>query len=277
MTKELKKIMLPQNRKALCNQVRRIVVDAGNLTLNYFDESGYEGAEYKADDSPLTLADTKAQEFIDAGLRAIDPNILIVGEENAKPDVKNENLFWLVDPVDGTKEFVEGSGQYTVNVALIENNQPVLGIVYAPVSGMLYASHGAGTAIKWSEDTDKERAIRVREPSGKGLIIVSSKSHGKGDKLETFLENYKVQKREQRGSSLKMCLIAEGKADMYPRFGPTCEWDTAAAHAVLNDAGGCITNFKGHNLEYGLGLNEKFLNPEFCARSLHVPLPEMEK
>ena len=275
MTDTYSKIMLPPNRKALCNQVRRIVVDAGNLTLDYFDESGYQGTEYKADDSPLTLADTKAQEFIDAALRAIDPNILIVGEENSKPDVKNKNIFWLVDPVDGTKEFVEGSGQYTVNVALIENNKPVLGIVYAPVTGMLYASHGEGTAIKWSEDSDKERNIRVREPSGKGLIIVSSKSHGKGDKLEAFLENYKIQKREQRGSSLKMCLIAEGKADMYPRFGPTCEWDTAAAHAILNDAGGCITDFNGNALPYGTGENEKFLNPEFCARSNHIPLPEI--
>jgi len=138
---------------------------------------------------------------------------------------------------------------------------------------MLYASHGAGTAIKWSEDTGNERAIRVREPSAKGLIIVSSKSHGKGDKLENFLENYKVQKREQRGSSLKMCLIAEGKADLYPRFGLTCEWDTAAAHAVLNDAGGCITTFDGKDIIYGTGQNEKFLNPEFCARSTHVMLP----
>ncbi len=266
--------MLPANRQALCNQVRRIAVDAGNLTLNYFDESGYEGAEIKADNSPLTLADTKAQEFIDKALRAIDENVLIVGEENAKPDVHNEDIFWLVDPVDGTKEFISGSGQYTVNIALIENNKPVLGVVYAPVSGMLYASCGEGTAIKWSEDTDKEKPIRVREPSNKGLIIVSSKSHGKGDTLEQFLENYKIQKREQRGSSLKMCLIAEGKADMYPRFGRTCEWDTAAAHAVLNDAGGCITDFDGNNLTYGTGKCKDFLNPEFCARSNDVPLPE---
>ena len=148
--------------------------------------------------------------------------------------------------------------------------------MYAPVSGMLYASHGEGTAIKWSEDTDKERPIRVREPSNKGLIIVSSKSHGKGDRLENFLDNYKVQKREQRGSSLKMCLIAEGKADMYPRFGPTCEWDTAAAHAILNHAGGCITDFQDNALIYGTGKNEQFLNPEFCARSLNVILPEEE-
>ena len=273
MTQQLSKIMLPANRQALCNQIRRIAIEAGDLTLDYFDESGYENVTYKDDNSPLTQADIKAQKLIDIALHNIDPNVPIVGEENAQPDVQNEPVFWLVDPVDGTKEFVSGSGQYTVNIALIENNQPVLGVVYAPVIGMLYASYGQDTAIKWSEDSQKEKPIRVREPSHKGLIIVSSKSHGKGDDLEEFLSHYKIQKREQRGSSLKMCLIAEGKADLYPRFGKTCEWDTAAAHAILNDAGGTITTVDGAPLLYGTGKREDFLNPEFIARSAHVMLP----
>ncbi len=272
----MSKILLPANRKALCNQVRRIAIEAGNLTLEYFDDAGYEGAEIKGDGSPLTEADKKAQELIDKALKAIDPTVLIVGEENAQPDVKNEERFWLVDPVDGTKEFISGSGDYTINIALIENNKPVLGVVYAPVHGELYASHGEGTAIRWMEDTDTEKEISVRPMPYKGLTVVSSKSHGRGEKLDRFLENYKIRKQVQRGSSLKMCVIAAGKADMYPRFGLTCEWDTAAAHAILNDAGGIITDLDGNELQYGLGLNEKFLNPEFIARSREILLPEEE-
>ena len=269
----MKKILQPENRKALCNQVRRIAIEAGEITLTHFDDAGYQGADAKADGSPLTVADQEAQDYINGQLRAIDDSILIVGEENKNPDVSNAEYFWLVDPLDGTKEFVSGSGDYTVNIALIYKNQPVLGVVYAPVHGELYAACGEGTAVKWSEDSDVEKEISVRRPMNKGLVIVSSKSHGKGDKLDSFLENYKIQKQVQRGSSLKMCVIAAGKADMYPRFGLTCEWDTAAAHAVLLSAGGSITDLEGNELQYGLGHDEKFLNPEFIARSHYVDLP----
>ncbi len=270
----MQKILLPENRKALCNQVRRIAIEAGDVTLNHFDDAGYQGADAKADGSPLTVADQEAQDYINQKLRAIDDSVLIVGEENKNPDVTNAEYFWLVDPVDGTKEFISGSGDYTVNIALIHNHVPVLGVVYGPVHGVLYAAHGEGTAIKWNDDNDSEKEISVREPSHKGLVIVSSKSHGKGDKLDNFLAHYKVAKQVQRGSSLKMCTIAEGKADMYPRFGLTCEWDTAAAHAILNAAGGTITDLEGHELQYGRGSCEKFLNPEFIARSQYIPLPD---
>ncbi len=272
----MKKILLPENRKALCHQVRRIAIAAGDITLNHFDEGGYQGADAKADGSPLTVADQDAQDYINQQLRNIDDSILIVGEENKNPDVSAAEYFWLVDPLDGTKEFISGSGDYTVNIALIHKNVPVLGVVYAPVHGELYAAHGDGTAIKWSEDSDVEKEISVRPPADKGFVIVSSKSHGKGEKLEQFLSHYKVAKQVQRGSSLKMCVIAAGKADMYPRFGLTCEWDTAAAHAVLNAAGGVITDLQGHELRYGLGKSDKFLNPEFIARSAHIDLPEEE-
>ncbi|CAG0905275.1 unnamed protein product [Cyprideis torosa] len=265
------------------NCVRRIAVEAGNLTLDYFDESGYQGADAKADGSPVTVADQKAEDLITEALKKITHDVLIIGEEaaaadvednKARPDLREVEYFWLVDPLDGTKEFISGSGDYTVNIALIKNHVPVLGVVYAPVHGELYAAHGEGTAIRWMEETDKERPIAVREVPDKGLTIVSSKSHGKGERLDKFLENYKIQKQIQRGSSLKICVIAAGKADMYPRFGMTCEWDTAAAHAVLNAAGGTITDIDGNELKYGLGTNEKFLNPEFIARSASVILPE---
>jgi 3'(2'), 5'-bisphosphate nucleotidase len=268
-----------QHLPALCNQIRRVAVEAGNLTLDYFDESGFDDAEKKDDGSPVTIADQKAEDLIEAALRDITPDVLIVGEEAAsdgyRPDLSKHEYFWLVDPLDGTKEFISGSGDYTVNIALIQNNKPVLGVVYAPVHGELYAACGQGTAIRWMEDSDKERHISVRPVPNEGLTIVSSKSHGKGEKLDSFLAHYKIKKQIQRGSSLKMCSIAAGRADMYPRFGLTCEWDTAAAHAILNAAGGIITDIQGRELTYG-GADPKFLNPEFIARSAEIDLPSSE-
>lgn len=265
-----------QHLPALCNQVRRIAIEAGDLTLTYFDDGGYQGADAKADGSPVTLADQKAEELITKALKEITPEVLIVGEEAAsegyRPDLTNEEYFWLVDPLDGTKEFISGSGDYTVNIALIHNKQPVMGVVYAPVHGELYAASGEGTAVRWMEDSDKERPIHTREAPNEGLTIVSSKSHGKGERLDNFLSNYKVKKQIQRGSSLKICSIAAGKADMYPRFGLTCEWDTAAAHAVLRAAGGFLSDMQGNELTYG-GTDPKFLNPEFVARGPSIDLP----
>lgn len=266
-----------QHLPALCNQIRRIAIEAGDLTLDYFDESGYQGADIKADGSPLTLADQKAEDLITAALKDITPDVLIVGEEAAadgyRPDLSAQEYFWLVDPLDGTKEFVSGSGDYTVNIGLIHHNKPVLGVVYVPVTGEIFAASGAGTAIRWTEESDKDKPIHVRPAPTDGLIIVSSKSHGKGNRLDEFLAHYKIKKQIQRGSSLKICSVASGKADMYPRFGLTCEWDTAAAHAVLNAAGGFLTDMNGQELSYG-GADPKFLNPEFVARSADIELPE---
>ncbi len=262
---------------ALCAQVRRIAIEAGDLTLDYFDESGYQGADIKADGSPLTQADTVAEELITKALKKIAPDIIVVGEEavagGSRPDLSNEEYFWLVDPVDGTKEFVSGSGDYTVNIALIHNGRPTLGVVYAPVHGELYAAHGEGTAIRWSVERESDKKITVRKPPNNGLTIVSSKSHGKGDKLDQFLSNYMIKKQITRGSSLKICAVAAGKADMYPRFGLTCEWDTAAGHAVIIGAGGLLTDIHGQELTYG-GADPKFLNPEFIVRSAGIDLPE---
>ena len=268
-----------QHLPALCNQIRRVAIEAGELTLDYFDESGYQGVDAKDDGSPVTLADQKAEELIEKALKEITPDLEIVGEEAAeaghRPVTENLEYFWLVDPLDGTKEFISGSGDYTVNIGLIHNGKPVLGVVYAPYHGELYAAHGEGTAIRWTEESNKDKLIRVRKVPSEGLTIVSSKSFGSGDKLESFLANYKVRKSIKRGSSLKICSIASGKADMYPRFGPTCEWDTAAAHAILTSAGGLLTDINGVELTYG-GTDPKFLNPEFIARSSYLDLPSDE-
>lgn len=263
---------LLQNRKALCNIVRRIALEAGEATLEFFDESGYDRAVIKQDGSPVTEADQAAEDIITKGLLALLPDIPVIGEEAVAngitlPDPKTD-LFWLVDPVDGTKEFISGSGEYTVNIGLIEHGVPVLGVVYAPWTGELYAAHGPGTAIRWHEDSGKERMIQTRDMPREGLTVMTSRSHGSSEDQARFFEQFKVAKVIKRGSSLKMCAIAAGKADLYPRFGPTHEWDTAAAHAVLSAAGGQITDLNGAPLVYG---KPGVKNPDIVAWGFEPP------
>lgn len=248
--------------------VRRIAVEAGHATLAHFDESGYAGADIKGDGSPVTIADREAEEIIERKLKEILPAVPVIGEEAAEtgtlPDLSGAEHFWLVDPLDGTKEFISGSGDYTVNIALIHNGTPVLGVVYAPANGELYAGCEGGNAVRWLEDNNNEKEIRVRRAPKAGLTVVASRNHGDSGKLDKFLENYKVEKLVKRGSSLKICAIAAGKADLYPRFGPTCEWDTAAGDAVLRAAGGLLTTTDHQPFTYGHA-DRKFLNPEFIA------------
>lgn len=258
------------NLGALCNIVKRLAREAGDITLDYFEDSGYHGADIKADGSPLTLADQKAESLIRAKLEELTPELLFVGEEmvagGEHPDLSQTEYFWVVDPLDGTKEFISGSGDYTVNIALVRKNTPILGVIYAPVHGDLYAGYEGGPATRWLEDTDTEKEISVRPYPKKGLTVVASGRHGDPERMDEFLSDFKVNKTTKRGSSLKMCMIACGKADMYPRFGTTCEWDTAAADAILRAAGGQMVDLNGHPLRYG-GTNPKFRNPEFIASS----------
>jgi 3'(2'), 5'-bisphosphate nucleotidase len=261
--------------------VRRIAVDAGRITLDYFDDAGFACADAKDDGSPVTVADRKAEEFIIAGLRDIISGIPVVGEESVSaghiPDLAGAEYFWLVDPLDGTREFVSGSGEYTVNIALIRNGTPMIGVVYAPVPGELYAGCGPGTAVRWLEDNDSEKSIAVRKPPATGLFVVASRSHGCGTEMDHFLSHYKISKIVKRGSSLKLCAVASGKADLYPRFGPTCEWDIAAGDAVLRAAGGVVSAENGAPFSYG-NAGGKFLNPSFIARSAALLLPsEMDQ
>jgi len=255
---------------ALCNMIKRIARQAGDITLDYFEEIGPGDITRKDDNSPVTQADQETEDFIQKALADILPSVPFIGEEavsagNAPAITPDQEYFWLVDPLDGTKEFISGSGDYTVNIALIERGVPVLGVVYAPAKGELYAG-ADGTAVRWLEETGKDKDIRVRTPPKEGLTVVASASHGDAARLEAYLAGFKVRKLIKRGSSLKICAVAAGKADLYPRFGPTCEWDTAAGHAVLLAAGGTLTDTGGAPLTYG-GRDPTFLNPEFIAGS----------
>lgn len=263
---------------ALCNAVRRIALEAGEIVLRYFEPDNEQIAWEKEDGSPVTRADREAEEFIKKALEDITPGVPMVGEESSAqghiPDLTDAEYFWMVDPLDGTKEFIAGREDFTVNIALLRfegeggarNGVPALGVVYAPARGELYAGCGPGTAIRWIEETESEKSIRTRRAPAEGLTVAASRSHGNSARLEKFLSEYKVAKLLRSGSSLKICAVAAGKADLYPRLGPTSEWDTAAGDAVLRAAGGRITDLDGAPLSYGRA-ERKFLNPPFLARS----------
>lgn len=256
---------LLQHPAALCNIVRRIALNAGDITMNYFDEGGFADPDEKSDGSPVTIADREAEAYIIQALNEAVPGVPVIGEEAAArgecPACEGAEYFWLVDALDGTRQFVAGNEEFTVNIALIHNGAPILGVVYAPVLGEMYAAHGEDTAVRWLEETDKEKSIRVRAPLREGVTVMVSK-HGDLTAVEKYLEAFKVEKIVRRGSSLKMCTIAAGKADLYPRFGPTNQWDTAAAHAVLRGAGGNVTDMAGQELTYG---GAGYANPDFVA------------
>lgn len=254
---------------ALCNQITRLAIEAGEKTLDYFDESGFTDATRKEDGSPVTIADQAAEDIIEAGLRDITPDIPIVGEEatSAGGNLEHTNLetFWLVDPLDGTKEFVSGSGEYTVNIGLIHKGKPIMGVIVAPYTGEVFTADSERGARRINED-GVEKSIHVRTPPARGLIVIASRSHAKGSALNDYLAYHKVDKIVQKGSSLKLCHIAAGKADLYPRFGPTCEWDIAAGQAILEAAGGILRTEFGKAMIYGK-MSEKYLNPGFIAAS----------
>ena len=256
--------------------VCRVAQDAGALLYEYFEAHVPGMEDSKADGSPVTAADHAAEELIAAALAELVPGVPLVAEEAVAagrvPDLSGEEYFWLVDPLDGTKAFVKGEPDFTVNIALIRNGEPVIGVIYAPVKGELYSGHGPGTALRALDETGSEKEITIRPAPAAGLVVMASGSHGDKGKLDSFHEAYKVAKMVRISSSLKFCALACGKADMYPRFGPTCEWDTAAGDAILRAAGGGVYDLSGTPLRYGKAA-DKFINPEFvaCERSLLVP------
>ncbi len=219
----------------------------------------------KDDDSPVTEADGRAEKVLLDALASLTPDWPVVAEERvAAGEVPaiGAGPFWLVDALDGTKEFIRRNGEFTVNVGLIQEGRPILGLVLAPALDALYLGHGPGTARRVLAGADQP--IACRRPPADGLVVLASRSHGGGDEMETFLARYPVASRTNAGSSLKFCRLAEGAADLYPRLAPTCEWDTAAAHAVLLAAGGRVEARDGAPLAYGKGGD--FLNPHFIAR-----------
>ncbi len=216
----------------------------------------------KADGSPVTEADARAEAIILAGLHELDRQTPIVSEEAAAArDTPPAGSFWLVDPLDGTKEFIARNGEFTVNIALIHDHQPVLGIVLAPALGRLYA--GAAGAGAFVEDGGTRRPIACRRAPPRGLTVASSRSHGDPAALAAFLRGRAVARTLTAGSSLKFCLVAAGEADLYPRLGRTMEWDTAAGDAIVRAAGGSVVDLAGHVLTYG---KPGFENPHFVAR-----------
>lgn len=256
--------------KALVNQVKRIALTAGEITLEYFDECGFVDVETKEDGSPVTVADKEAEKLITAGLKEILPDVKVIGEESVSdgflPDVDGDDCFWMVDPIDGTHNFIQGSPEYSVNIALIKNKRPFLGVIYAPATGELYSACLGEPAMRLNVYTEKEKEIRVRKPVKRGLVVTVSHMRDDSGLLDNFLKDYKVAKTMNLGSSLKMCAVACGKADIYPRFGPTGEWDTAAGHAILQSAGGDIVGLSGEEFIYGKA-SSKFINSGFIAAS----------
>jgi 3'(2'), 5'-bisphosphate nucleotidase len=217
----------------------------------------------KDDRTPVTLADERAEAIILAMLRTEAPAIPVIAEEEtaAKGAGAAPPVFWLVDPLDGTREFIQRNGEFTVNVGLVENGRPVLGAVLLPVTGVLYAACGRGTATRQVGDAAPV-AIAARRAPAQGAVVAHSRSHADEDKIAAYVATLPGASRRVMGSSAKFCLLAAGEADFYPRFGTTMEWDTAAGHAVLEAAGGRVLTLEGAPLAYG---KPDFRNPHFVA------------
>ena len=238
---------------------------AGERILEIYDH-GFD-VDTKTDGSPVTTADHLSHSLIVEELGKLNPAIPILSEESSQDVMEQRRTwqhYWLIDPLDGTKEFIGRRGEFTVNIALIHEQQPVIGVVYTPVQKLAHWGFKGGTAHRQVGD-DPAEVIEVKEYRGGVPTIVASRSHGRGN-LDKFLEsvkrNYGSYELTSMGSALKICIVAEGRADVYPRLGPTSEWDTAAAHCVLLVAGGTLTDRDGHPLLYN---KKSLLNPWFIA------------
>tara|TARA_B100000315_G_scaffold247217_1_gene275644 strand:- start:330 stop:1079 length:750 start_codon:yes stop_codon:yes gene_type:complete len=214
----------------------------------------------KKDMSPVTLADLESEQVIVNGLKRIFKNPIIFSEETNNKNKKKINNFWLVDPLDGTKEFIKKNGEFTVNIAFIKNKKPILGIIYAPILKKTYV--GIKNNTYKIINKKKFKKIKSKKIIEKKMII--SRSHSTKSEINRLMQKFKIKKVLFLGSSLKFCYIAEGKAHFYPRSGTTYEWDTAAGHAIVNGIGGKIQTSKGKDLEYG---KKNFKNTNFIAKA----------
>lgn len=250
-----------------------IAKNAGKAIMNVYATDF--NVERKSDNSPLTQADLEAHNVIVSALKQLTPHIPILSEESEDidADVRNNwEQYWLIDPLDGTREFIKRNGEFTVNIALIDHHVPVMGVVYAPVPDLLYfAALGQGAYKQIKSETPFQ--IHTRPFDIERLIVAGSRSHSDHN-FQHFLHNIHVSTGAvpeliSMGSSLKICLVAEGLADVYPRLGPTFEWDTAAAHCILQQAGGDIIDETGHILRYNT--KQSLLNPRFFATVKNSP------
>lgn len=252
---------------------RELALEAGDKIMEIYGADDFD-VRSKSDDSPVTAADEAADAIISAGIRAAFPDVLLVTEEQAATHSESAANFIIVDPLDGTKEFIKRRGDFTVNIAFIENGTPTRGVVYAPAKERMFFTNSDGVSLEEIGPFDRQkqgltRPIRVKSPDNDALVVVASKSH-RDQATDDYISKYKTSDMTGAGSSLKFCLVAAGEADIYPRVGRTMEWDTAAGHAVLNGAGGSVVRFDDHTpLTYGKPIYE---NPFFIAYAPGVDL-----
>jgi 3'(2'), 5'-bisphosphate nucleotidase len=253
--------------------IRRLALEAGDSILAVYNGPDFE-VKAKGDSSPVTEADEAADALISAGLRAAFPDVVLITEEQAASHALTASTFLIVDPLDGTKEFIQRRGDFTVNIAYVENGVPLRGVVYAPAQNRLFYTLPDGTAVEETGSFDKStpgplQPIRVSTPDNAALMVVASKSH-RDQATDDYISGYAVKDSKSAGSSLKFCLVATGEADLYPRLGRTMEWDTAAGDAVLRGAGGHVVRFDTHEpLTYG---KPGWDNPFFIAFAPGVKL-----
>ena len=253
--------------------IRRLALEAGDRIMEIYNAPDFE-VRAKGDSSPVTAADEAADAHIAAGLRAEFPDVTLITEEQAASHALSAQTFLIVDPLDGTKEFIQRRGDFTVNIAYVENGVPLRGVVYAPAQGRLFYTQADGSAVEETGALDKQypgtlRRIGVSIPDNDALLVVASKSH-RDAATDEYINKYRVKDMRSAGSSLKFCLVATGEADLYPRLGRTMEWDTAAGDAVLRGAGGQVVRFDDHTpLAYG---KAGWDNPFFIAYAPGVDL-----
>jgi 3'(2'), 5'-bisphosphate nucleotidase len=242
--------MMTASHRELLEVARRAAIAAGEAILEVY--AGEFEVYKKSDTTPVTEADLAAERVIVAMLEAAFPDIPIVSEELVEADglPPAAARFWVVDPLDGTKEFVARNGEFAVSIGLVENGRPVLGVVHGPALGVTYAGCGPGTATR-SRDGGAAEPITARNAPADGLVVIHSRSHENSRRLAEFLRDYPVGARKSCGSALKFGVLAAGEADFYPRFGTTMEWDTAAGQAILESAGGRVDTLAGTPLAYG--------------------------
>lgn len=264
--------------KSLLEPVVELAEAAGRAILEVYSTDF--DVQSKDDASPLTQADLASHRHIVAGLKALTPDVPIISEESGLPEFevrRRWSRYWLIDPLDGTREFVNRNGEFTVNIALVEAQRPILGIVHVPVQSKTYIGC-RGVGAERREMGRRPAAIRVATSSGDPVRVVGSRSH-RGDSLDAYLAALGPHEMVPMGSSLKFCVVAEGGADLYPRLGPTSEWDTAAAQAVVEQAGGAVVTLDGNPMKYND--KEPILNPHFFVigpqdRDWLSVLPERE-
>ncbi|WP_371170117.1 3'(2'),5'-bisphosphate nucleotidase CysQ [Aliiroseovarius sp. 2305UL8-7] len=253
--------------------MRRVAIEAGDVIMEIYNSDEFD-VRAKSDDSPVTAADEAADLLISDGLRQAFPDVLLVTEEQADSHSEQANAFLIVDPLDGTKEFIHRRGDFTVNIAYVVDGVPIRGVVYAPAKSRMFFTRADGVSVEEAGPFDPQTtgslsSINVSNPDNAALMVVASKSH-RDQATDDYIGKYHVKDMKSAGSSLKFCLVATGEADIYPRVGRTMEWDTAAGHAVLKGAGGDVVRFDDHTpLTYGKPIYE---NPFFIAYAPGVDL-----